>query len=356
MVDSNRIESAISLLEMNNARVLVTEKISDICYFCGCPYLRGALLIIENNGAHKLLVPSYSVTEALDTVQGVQVVGLESGMVPADQVMDFLPLNKKILIGEVSLPVFKKVNSIGPDLLLNGADLVQSMLRKKSNSEIGKICKAVSIAETGIKAAFKHWRVGASEMEIAAEVSFAMSNAGSEAAWFPPHVVTGSRSAYSDAAPTHRKLGGGEMGFIDVGPLYNNYAGDLTRSFVSGTPTQEQKELLELTLHAQELASRSIRGGVPAADLYNIAKKYFETKKRDEFFVHHLGHGLGLFGACPPWITKDSKDLLESGDVITLEPGLYVPGFGGCRIEDIYLVTDRGFDPISTLSLPWEIP
>jgi Xaa-Pro dipeptidase len=244
---------------------------------------------------------------------------------------------------------------LGRILPVDTEQLLFAVQRTKTSDEIDKISEAVRIAETGVVAARKIWGVAVKELDIAAEADYAMRKAGSEGQWFATHVATGRRSVYPDAAPTRRLLKSGELGFIDLGPLYDHYAGDLTRSFVVGKHSRGQIELLALVKMALDNAVKMARVGIAAIDLYNSVGAIFCASGKRGYFPHHLGHGLGLFGSCPPVIDAGSQDILRSGDVFTLEPGLYVPGIGGCRMEDVFLMTDDGCKPISTLEHSWSI-
>lgn len=351
----NRLSRVLQMLESYGAEMLISERSADIHYFTGCPPLRGAVLVIRTNDNPLLVVPSYSVEEAIASARETEVLSLTPGEFPVNRIPVIVPRDVKVLTGQISLSIRKELENLRPAFLKEAEQPLLSIQRRKEEDEIEKIMAAVRIAEIGIQAASRVWRVAARELDIAAEADYAMRKAGSEGQWFATHVATGKRSIYTDAAPTRRRLESGEMGFIDVGPLFDHYTGDLTRSFLLGRSSPEQMELLTLVRTALQLAVEVARAGVSAIDLYNSVADFFFQNGKGDFFPTHLGHGLGLLGPCPPVIDLGSEDILESGDIIALEPGLYVPGIGGCRMEDIFRITDDGCEPISLLEHLWEI-
>jgi Xaa-Pro aminopeptidase len=145
------------------------------------------------------------------------------------------------------------------------------------------------------------------------------------------------------------------MCFVDVGPLFDDYAGDLTRPFVLGEPSSEQESLYRAAKEAQARTLGRVHDGIPARELYAASLEVFRESGLEAYFPHHAGHGLGLLGACPPFLMPNSADTLVAGDVVTVEPGVYVAGVGGCRIEDVVLVTREGYEPISSLDDPWKV-
>lgn len=231
-----------------------------------------------------------------------------------------------------------------PELLLE--------LRKiKSEQELAWLKRSAEIAVKGMRRAAELVEVGRTELEIAAEAEHAMRLAGSGGTPFSTIVASGRNSWLPHAVATHKKLRGGELLFVDLGATFEGYASDMTRTFAVG-PTPKQKRLVELVKRAQAAAMTRVKGGVRASVVDETARKIISRGGYARFCLHGAGHGVGMEIHEPPSLSPTSKDILENGMVITVEPGVYVPGVGGARWEDMVQVTKNGhklltaFDPL----------
>jgi len=161
---------------------------------------------------------------------------------------------------------------------------------------------------------------------------------GSEGTSFETVVASGPRSAYPHGICSDRVINEGDLIIIDVGAIYAGYCSDITRTVVAGKPTHKQTRLLNLIYRAQEEAFKNIRSGIKTKDVDASARKLLKDGNYGKYFVHGLGHGIGLDIHEPPTLSTISEDILEKGNVVTNEPGVYIEGFGGLRIEDMVLV------------------
>ncbi|MCX8177632.1 MAG: Xaa-Pro peptidase family protein [Candidatus Bathyarchaeota archaeon] len=216
--------------------------------------------------------------------------------------------------------------------------IVWSLRRIKDMDELELMRRAAELACEGMKTAQEVLRPGMMEYEVAAEIEYAMRNKGSWGTAFETIVASGARSAYPHGGCVDRKIQAGDLVVIDIGASYRHYRSDMTRTFVAGEPSSKQKQLYELVKLAQEKAIKAIKPGVKAGDVDAAARSVIEKAGYGENFVHGLGHGVGLEVHEPPTISPQSMDKLESGNVVTIEPGIYLVGFGGIRIEDMVLV------------------
>jgi Xaa-Pro aminopeptidase len=166
-------------------------------------------------------------------------------------------------------------------------------------------------------------------------------------------VVSGPRSAYPHGGVTERKIKSGEFVTVDMGASFKEYKTDITRTFIVGTPSEKQKTIYETVLEANLTALDKIREGVSCADVHNTAMGVIEKAGYGDYFIHGLGHGVGLEVHEGPSLGKTSKDVLAAGNVVTDEPGIYIHGFGGVRIEDTVLVTKS--DPERLTKTPKEL-
>lgn len=212
----------------------------------------------------------------------------------------------------------------------------------KSESEIESLQKAQRIADKS----FLEWlgRIGAgmTELEATAELNYVCAKNGSEAPSFDPIVAGGPNGAMPHAVPGTRKLQKGEFVTADFGCMIDGYHSDMTRTFAIGNVDELSKEIYEIVKTAQQMALDALKGGIPAKTLDAAARDYITAKGYGEQFGHGLGHGFGLEIHENPYARKTSTDMLYSGMTITVEPGIYVEGKCGVRIEDCCVVTETG--------------
>ncbi len=193
-------------------------------------------------------------------------------------------------------------------------------------------------------------RPGVSERDLAAEIDFRMKRRGADGPAFDTIVASGPRSALPHGRATNRKLQAGELVVFDLGVVLDGYCGDMTRTVFLGKPPARIRRLYEAVRVSLQRAHEAVRAGIPAADVDAAPRKYLERRGLARYFVHSTGHGVGLEVHEAPSIGPGSAETLRSGMVITLEPGAYVPGLGGVRIEDMVVVRPRGRENLTTVT------
>ena len=155
-------------------------------------------------------------------------------------------------------------------------------------------------------------------------------------------------SAFPHGSCSDRTIREGDLVVVDLGATYNFYRSDMTRTFTAGKPTEKQKKIYETVKLAHQKAFEAIKPNIPAKEVDAAARQVIEAAGYGEFFVHNLGHGVGLEIHEAPTLSPDSKDTLAVGNVVTDEPGIYLPGYGGVRIEDTVLVTRDGAEKLTS--------
>jgi Xaa-Pro aminopeptidase len=180
------------------------------------------------------------------------------------------------------------------------------------------------------------------EQDLAAELEYRMRRLGAEKPSFETIVACGARSALPHAQPTAERLASGQLVVVDMGAVQDGYCSDMTRMLFLGSPGAKVKRTYRAVLEAQLAGIDAVRAGVPAGRVDAAARKVLKGYGLDRAFVHSTGHGLGLEIHEPPRIGKKDKTRLEAGMAITIEPGVYLEGFGGIRIEDTVVVTPTG--------------
>jgi Xaa-Pro dipeptidase len=221
----------------------------------------------------------------------------------------------------------------------------------KDESEIAFMRRAVEIAERAMQRLLDESaiHVGRTELEIAADLQVAMLHEGGQGEAFSPLVLSGPNSAAPHAHTSERPLAEGDLVVIDWGAVYAGYRSDITRTFVMGTPTPEMIQIHDAVLAANQAGRLGARAGAPAQEVDRVARRAITLAGYGEFFIHRTGHGLGLEIHEPPYLVEGNLDILQPGMTFTVEPGIYVPGLGGVRVEDDVVVTELGRETLTTL-------
>ncbi|MBR5284743.1 MAG: aminopeptidase P family protein [Clostridia bacterium] len=211
----------------------------------------------------------------------------------------------------------------------------------KDQTEIDAITKAQRIAEKSLHELMPKIKVGAFEDELAAELEYLMKKNGSEAISFPTILVSGPNSSLPHGVPTHRAIEEGDFVTIDFGAKIDGYGSDMTRTFAIGHATEEMKKIYQIVLESQLAGIEALAVGVPGCEVDKAARDVIENAGYGKYFGHGLGHSLGLNIHENPRASRTYQGAFKAGNIITIEPGIYIPGMGGVRIEDmVYLAED----------------
>lgn len=234
--------------------------------------------------------------------------------------------------------------------MVPAADAVEAPMLRKDPSEIASLRRAIRISERVFGEVFGLLRPGAAERDIAAAICARQRQLGADRDAFEPIVASGPRSALPHARATARRLRTGEPVLLDFGCVVDGYHADLARTVVVGRSPRRLRDLHAAVLDAHAAACDAVRPGATGADVDAAARAVLRRAGLDRRFVHALGHGLGLRLHEGPRLGARSADVLEEGAVVTVEPGVYIPGFGGVRVEDDILVTRNGWRSLSVLN------
>jgi Xaa-Pro aminopeptidase len=213
---------------------------------------------------------------------------------------------------------------------------------RKSAGELSSIEHAVRIAERALEETLGVIEEGVCEQELASELDYRLARHGSEGAPFDTIVASGERTALPHARPSERRLTEGDLLLLDFGATSAGYCSDITRTMILGEPRPWQREIHASVLEAQAAALHCIVPGEPASNPDRAARDCLKRAGLAERFGHSLGHGIGLEVHEGPRLHRRSKELLEVGNVVTVEPGVYLPGEGGVRIEEDVVIIDGG--------------
>lgn len=213
-------------------------------------------------------------------------------------------------------------------------DLVETLRERKDEDEIALIRHAAGVATRALERTLPQLHVGMSELEVAGVLEKSLRDEGSEGFPFPSIVASGPRSALPHARSSSRTLEQGDFLLMDFGAEVDGYCSDITRTVVMGKADEEQRALYEIVREANALASSGVHAGMTGRDADAIARHYIDRAGFGELFGHSLGHGIGLEVHEAPRLARTAEAGLPEGAVVTIEPGVYRPGWGGVRIED----------------------
>lgn len=222
------------------------------------------------------------------------------------------------------------------------AGLPASLRIRKDEGELAQMRRAAALADRVMAAAIKLLKPGIREVEVAAEIEYRMRCEGASGAAFEPIVAFGERAALPHARPTSRRLGKKELVVLDLGAILGHYCSDITRTVFVGRAPARVRAWYQAVREAQQAAIDATRGGATCGEVDAAARRVLAGYKLDRFFVHSTGHGLGLEVHEDPRVARGQAQHLEAGSVITIEPGVYIPGVGGIRIEDDVAVFENG--------------
>ncbi|MGI6631659.1 MAG: M24 family metallopeptidase [Bacillota bacterium] len=249
----------------------------------------------------------------------------------------------------VTFSLFEKFQTRFEGVELKGvAGWIEDLRMVKTPEEIALITRAQEIADEAFSLITRSIKVGVTELEMALDLEFTMRRLGAEGLAFPIIAVSGARSSLPHGQPTANKVSGGDFLTFDFGARYEGYCSDETRTFVIGPLDKKHKEVYEVVLEAQMAGLEAAKPGVLGKDIDKAARKVIDDAGYGQYFGHGAGHGVGLNVHEGPSAGKKGDTVLVPGMVVTVEPGIYIPGFGGCRIEDLVVITEGGKEILSS--------
>ena len=248
----------------------------------------------------------------------------------------------------VTYQAYKELTEKLPNITFESLEDTLGKLRIiKDTQEISLIEKAAGIADEAFSHICQYIKPGVRECDIALELESFMKKNGASATSFDSIVASGKRSSLPHGVASDKLIEAGDFVTLDFGCVYQGYCSDMTRTVVVGKATEKQREIYEIVLDAQMKALAFIKPGVTGIEVDQIARDIISAKGYGAYFGHGLGHGVGLEIHESPRLSPLGKDVLEPGMIVTDEPGIYLPDFGGVRIEDLVLVTETGYRSLS---------
>jgi Xaa-Pro aminopeptidase len=313
----------------------------NLLYLTGTP---GAFcLLIPRKGENTVYVFGVNYEQTKAEARGFKVELIKAGEKLTERLTPILKAFKieKLAVDTLSYDYYRLLAKglRGRARLKVQGGLIWKLRKVKDEKELQLMRKAAKITSVGMQTAYETIRPGVTEIEVAAEIEYTMRKEGGWGTGFDTIVASGIRSAYPHGGCVNRKIGEGSLVVVDIGAIYEHYCSDMTRTIVAGKPSEKQERMYQIVKTAQEKANQTIRAKAKAKDIDQIARRTIQDAGYEPF-DHGLGHGVGLEIHEPPALAATSEDRLVVGNVVTNEPGIYIPNFGGIRIEDTVLVQE----------------
>lgn len=225
--------------------------------------------------------------------------------------------------------------------------IIETLRLIKTDKELEILKQAAAIADQAFEHIIKYIKPGVTELEVSNEMEFFMRKQGATSSSFDTIVASGFRSALPHGVASDKVITGAELVTLDFGAYYKGYCSDITRTVAVGDVSAELKKIYEIVLEAQLLGMNSIKSGMTGKQADSLTRDYITKKGYGDYFGHSTGHGIGLDIHEGPALSVKSDTILEPGMVVTVEPGIYIPGVGGVRIEDDIVITKEGNVPLT---------
>ncbi len=338
----SRLSSVRHFLESEGAKAIVFSSLADIRWLTGFAGSHGLLVVTEEettlitDGRYELQARNEASESSIRIAPGDPFEFLVAeNIVPADGTI--------VLQGDhVTARQYEYVRAASSATVRLKDGVLQRARARKDEFEIDLITRAQRISESVLEEILGMLRPGVQELEVAAEIVARHLTKGASAMAFEPIVASGTNSAMPHARPGMRRIGLGDVVLLDFGCQWNGYASDMTRTVVIGPEPEDLRKVYGVVLDAQQRALDAARAGLRANELDEIARKAIAEAGFGECFPHGLGHGVGLEVHEWPRVSSRSTDRLPVGAVITIEPGVYIKGRFGVRIEDMIVLQPGG--------------
>lgn len=351
-----RIGEMVEWMRENGVDLVLLFDRDNIRYFTGFRLNQAAnsILALDREGR-----PTYAVAQ-LDLERAKRDCWIEDIVLFSEDTLDYLAVLGPLLRGPVRcIGVEQDVVTLTQSqqlrkLARNAIEFVDvrpftAALRMiKSEEELACIRKAAAIADRVFEKLLPEIRPGVTEAEIVGMVEYLLRVEGAEGASFEPFMMSGENAWLPQRVASRKVLREGELAVLDMGARYEGYCSDLTRTLALGEPTAEQRRIFQVAWTAQQVALEAIRPGAIASEVDHAAREVITAAGLSNYSPHLIGHGVGISIHEPPILDRGVDIILQPGMVITVEPGIYLPGVGAARVEDMVVVTSAGYELLTT--------
>jgi len=343
-----RIQALQACIESNDADALILTFMPDIRWLTG--FSGSNALVLYAKGKSFFITDGRYATQSRNEVEADEIYVASANLMQHAVDQKILEGRKRVAVQaeHLSLSMLEEYKKILPDRsFVPVSNILNESVAVKSQAERELIAESQRITDAVFDHLLGFVKPGMSEQEIAAEIVYQHLRRGASAMSFDPIVASGPNSALPHARPTERVLQQGDMVVIDMGCFKEGYASDMTRTIAIGEPGEEARKVYQVVLDAQLKALEAASSNLTSKELDKVARSVIEDAGYGSYFSHSLGHGVGLQIHEWPSISWRAEYPLKAGMIITIEPGIYIPGRLGVRIEDMIQLTETGCDNLT---------
>jgi Xaa-Pro aminopeptidase len=333
------------------AEAILVSHLPNVRYLCGFTGSAGLLLVDSSSAT--LFTDSRYTLQARQEVSGARTQICKHGLIRAvSEVLRARRGASRVAYSAATMTVAQKrmfdAEAGSRVRWVDDGSAVEKLRAVKDAGELQVLREAAALISAVFMCTTSDIHPGTPELAVAAKIESEIKRRGGSGPSFETIVAAGARSAWAHARPTIRPIGRNELVVLDQGAILRGYCSDMTRTVFAGKASKKIRSLYTAVLEAQEAGKQAIRPGVTAGDVDRAARNTLKRAKLDRYFTHSLGHGLGLEVHEMPRLGKGEKTVLQEGMILTVEPGVYLEGLGGIRIEDDVVVTSKGCEDLTT--------
>jgi Xaa-Pro aminopeptidase len=351
---TSRAERLADVLRERELHALLVSDLINLRWLTGFTGTNGAA-VLGTDGTRRFVTDFRYLTQSAEQLDDSWAREIATDLL--EGVVKHLPGEGELRLGFDDAHLSVRDHAKLEGLVRDGVELVpaggaiEALRAVKDPDELDRVRAAARLADEALSDVLTRGLAGRTERDVALDLEFTMRRLGAEGVSFPPIVAAGAHGALPHAAPRDVEIPAGTLCVVDWGAMLDGYASDCTRTFGTGGEVDPRdREVYELVARAQEAALAAVRPGPTGREVDAVAREIIDGAGHAEHFGHGLGHGVGLDVHEGPRLSKQGDDALAAGNVVTVEPGVYVPGAVGVRIEDLVIVTDEGAEVVSSLS------
>ena len=346
----NRQNKLKSILAKHNLDGMLITRLSNVRYICGFTGSAGSCIITPDKDY--FITDGRYMEQSRQEVKGFERVFDYGSHIEIAQKNNLIPKGLKFALESdfLSLSLFNQLKELFPDNIWESTKMIlENIAAVKDESELEALRTAVEITDKVFDEVLQFFKIGVSEKAIALELAMRYQKYG-EGEAFPSIVASGPNSALPHAHPGERKLKQGDFVVVDAAAKYAGYHADMTRTVLIGKPTDKHHEIYELVKKSQQAGIEATKAGVPCKAVDAATRDVIANAGYGDKFIHSTGHGIGLEIHTFPRLSQQSEEILEENNVVTIEPGIYLTGWGGVRIEDDIVVKVDGNEVLNKTS------
>lgn len=340
-----RIDRIVEQIAERGLDGMISMSPENIFYLTNAPFVVGSAskaLFVSREGKASLIVSDLDYEEVCEKSVGADIVKTDFGERMLDRLRKVAVGAEKVGYEEGFLQV-SIFDALRKNFTLSGmGGAIEKMREVKDAEEVSMLDAAVSASDRAITKTISNLRNGMTEIEAASELEYHLRREGGESLSFDTIVASGPRAVYPHGMPSFKRASDGEAVVFDFGIRMGGYCSDTTRTFFFGQPGEEMAKIYEIVLQAQNAALAAARPGMTGKELDGVARSVIADHGYGKYYVHGTGHGVGIAIHEGPLVSIWNEERLVPGNVVTIEPGIYIPKVGGVRIEDMILLTGNG--------------